>query len=251
MPDLPSFALLSIWRKIKYKMKNDSISKRLSQIGKLVPQDAVLLDVGSDHAYLPIHLVETGQISRAIAGEVVTGPYESAVTNVKSAGLSEQITVRLANGLAAFDPVIDGVDTITIAGMGGHLIAEILADGQDKLETVKTLILQPNNGERHLRKWLQAHDFVIANEVILSENDKTYEIMLAHHGKNELALSEAELCFGPYLLQEKSSIFMAKWADELAMNEKILEKLPSNAKEKRIEFTAKIAKIKEMLNAST
>ena len=132
-------------------MKNEKLSQRLTQVGEFVPQDAILLDVGSDHAYLPIHLVKTGRINKAIAGEVVKGPYESAVANVQSAGLQDQISVRLANGLAAFEPTTDGVNTITIAGMGGHLIAEILEDGRDKLCQVSTLILQPNNGERHLR----------------------------------------------------------------------------------------------------
>ena len=62
-------------------MKNEKLSQRLTQVGEFVPQDAILLDVGSDHAYLPIHLVKTGRINKAIAGEVVKGPYESAVAN--------------------------------------------------------------------------------------------------------------------------------------------------------------------------
>ena len=114
------------------------ISKRLEMVASFVPQGAVLLDVGSDHAYLPIELVEKGHIDRAIAGEVVEGPYQSAVTNVKSHGLTEKIQVRLANGLAAFEES-DLVSVITIAGMGGRLIATILEDGLDKLATVERL----------------------------------------------------------------------------------------------------------------
>lgn len=89
---------------------------------------AILLDVGSDHAYLPIELVERGQIKSAIAGEVVEGPYQSAVKNVEAHGLKEKIQVRLANGLAAFEET-DQVSVITIAGMGGRLIARILEEG--------------------------------------------------------------------------------------------------------------------------
>ncbi|GHU43270.1 hypothetical protein FACS1894193_09850 [Bacilli bacterium] len=230
-------------------MKNEKLSNRLTQVGAFVPQDAVLLDVGSDHAYLPIHLIKSGRISKAIAGEVVKGPYESAVANVQAAGLQNQITVRLANGLAAFDSAVDGVTTVTIAGMGGHLIAEILEDGRDKLDHVSTLILQPNNGERHLRQWLQAHDFMISDEKILAENDKIYEIIVARHGK-QANLTEAELCFGPYLLQEKSAVFLDKWQAELAVNQAILANIPASAQQKQAEFSAKIAKIKEMLNVS-
>ena len=81
------------------------ISKRLELVASFVPQGAILLDVGSDHAYLPIELVERGQIEGAIAGEVVVGPYQSAVKNVEAHGLKEKIQVRLANGLAAFEEV--------------------------------------------------------------------------------------------------------------------------------------------------
>ena len=231
-------------------MKNEKLSKRLTQVGEFVPQDAIFLDVGSDHAYLPIHLVKTGRITQAIAGEVVKGPYESALSNVQAAGLQDQITVRLANGLAAFDPAVDGVTTITIAGMGGHLIAEILEDGRDKLCQVSTLILQPNNGERHLRTWLQAHDFTISDEKILAENDKIYEIIVAHPGQSADNLTEAELCFGPFLLQEKSAVFLEKWASELVANQTILSSIPASAQEKQAEFSAKIAKIQEVLNVS-
>ena len=73
------------------------ISKRLELVASFVPQGAILLDVGSDHAYLPIELVERGQIKSAIAGEVVEGPYQSAVKNVETHGLKEKIQVRLAN----------------------------------------------------------------------------------------------------------------------------------------------------------
>ncbi|WP_283310739.1 tRNA (adenine(22)-N(1))-methyltransferase, partial [Streptococcus dysgalactiae] len=93
------------------------LSNRLAQVAAYVPKRAKLLDVGSDHAYLPIFLVESNQISAAIAGEVVKGPYESALKNVSQSGLCEQVEVRLANGLAAFEEV-DHVTTITISGMG-------------------------------------------------------------------------------------------------------------------------------------
>src|SRR5574341_1740928 len=107
MYSLPSATLLSLWRKTKFKMKYEKLSIRLQEVGEFVPQDAVLLDIGSDHAYLPIQLVRMGRIKSAIAGEVVQGPYDSAKSNVAAFGLSDSITVRLASGLAAFDPEIE------------------------------------------------------------------------------------------------------------------------------------------------
>lgn len=184
------------------------ISKRLELVASFVPQGAVLLDVGSDHAYLPIELVERGQIERAIAGEVVDGPYQSALKNVEAHGLKEKIQVRLANGLAAFEEE-DQVSVITIAGMGGRLIATILKEGLDKLSGVERLILQPNNREDDLRIWLQDHDFQIVAESILEEAGKFYEILVVEAGQMELSASD--LRFGPFLSKEVSPVFVQKW----------------------------------------
>ena len=231
-------------------MKYEKLSIRLQEVGEFVPQDAVLLDIGSDHAYLPIHLVRTGRIKSAIAGEVVQGPHDSAKSNVADFGLSDSITVRLASGLAAFDPEIDGVDTITIASMGGHLIADILGEGQEKLAQISRLILQPNNGEWYLRNWLQAHQFQISHEMILTENDKLYEIIVACPSKILIELSEDDLRFGPILRREKSEVFRLKWQSELRAHQAILSQIPVSAADKRQEFLDKIAKIEEVLDVS-
>ena len=150
-------------------------------VASFVPAGARLLDVGSDHAYLPIALLQEGKIEAAIAGEVVEGPYQSALQNVADNGLEDKIEVRLANGLAAFEPA-DGISCITIAGMGGRLIADILAAGLEKLANVSRLVLQPNNREDELRAWLVDHDFHIIDEAILEENEKFYEILVVEHG---------------------------------------------------------------------
>ena len=185
------------------------ISKRLELVASFVPQGAILLDVGSDHAYLPIELVERGQIKSAIAGEVVEGPYQSAVKNVEAHGLKEKIQVRLANGLAAFEEE-DQVSVITIAGMGGRLIARILEEGLDKLANVERLILQPNNREDDLRIWLQGHGFQIVAESILEEAGKFYEILVVEAG--QMKLSASDVRFGPFLSKEISPIFVQKMA---------------------------------------
>ena len=181
------------------------ISKRLELVASFVPQGSILLDVGSDHAYLPIELVERGQIEAAIAGEVVDGPYQSAVKNVEAHGLKEKIQVRLANGLAAFEEE-DQVSVITIAGMGGRLIATILEEGLDKLTSVERLILQPNNREDDLRIWLEDHGFQIVAESILEEAGKFYEILVVEAG--QMKLSASDVRFGPFLSKEISPVFV-------------------------------------------
>ena len=223
------------------------ISKRLELVASFVPQGSVLLDVGSDHAYLPIELVERGQIEAAIAGEVVDGPYQSAVKNVEAHGLKEKIQVRLANGLAAFEEE-DQVSVITIAGMGGRLIATILEEGLDKLASVERLILQPNNREDDLRLWLQDNDFQIVAESILEEAGKFYEILVVEVG--QMKLSASDLRFGPFLSKEVSPVFVQKWQKEAAKLEVALDQIPEKNLEERQVLVDKFKAIKEVLHAS-
>ena len=223
------------------------ISKRLELVASFVSQGSILLDVGSDHAYLPIELVERGQIEAAIAGEVVVGPYQSAVKNVDAHGLEEKIQVRLANGLAAFEEE-DQVSVITIAGMGGRLIATILEEGLDKLSGVERLILQPNNREDDLRIWLQDHEFQIVAESILEEAGKFYEILVVEAG--QMKLSASDVRFGPFLSKEVSPVFVQKWQKEATKLEFALSQIPEKNLEERQVLAHKIQAIKEVLHVS-
>ena len=223
------------------------ISKRLEMVASFVPQGAVILDVGSDHAFLPIELVERGQIEAAIAGEVVEGPYQSAVKNVEAHGLKEKIQVRLANGLAAFEEA-DQVSVITIAGMGGRLIATILEEGLDKLSNIQRLILQPNNREDDLRIWLQDHGFQIVAESILEEAGKFYEILVVEAG--QMKLSASDVRFGPFLSKEVSPVFVQKWQKEATKLEFALSQIPEKNLEERQVLSHKIQAIKEVLHVS-
>ena len=223
------------------------ISKRLELVASFVPQGAILLDVGSDHAYLPIELVERGQIEGAIAGEVVEGPYQSAVKNVEAHALKEKIQVRLANGLAAFEET-DQVSVITIAGMGGRLIARILEEGLDKLANVERLILQPNNREDDLRIWLQENGFQIVAESILEEAGKFYEILVVEAG--QMKLSASDVRFGSFLSKEISPVFVQKWQKEAAKLEFALNQIPEKNLEQRQVLVDKIQAIKEVLHVS-
>lgn len=184
-------------------------------------------------------------IHSAIAGEVVKGPYESALTNVSASGFKDKIDVRLANGLAAFEPS-DAVTTITICGMGGRLIADILDSGKDKLKGVERLILQPNNREDDLRIWLMENGFVIVAEAIMTENGKYYEIMVAEAG--QMTLSDKEVRFGPHLMKDQSQVFQLKWQRENNKLEIALGSIPLANQSDRAAVEEKIQTIKEVLN---
>ena len=228
-------------------MEFTKLSNRLDLVASFVPAGARLLDVGSDHAYLPIALLQEGKIEAAIAGEVVEGPYQSALQNVADNGLEDKIEVRLADGLAAFEPA-DSISCITIAGMGGRLIADILAAGLEKLAGVSRLVLQPNNREDELRAWLVDHYFCIVDEAILEENEKFYEILVVEQGSQELTAKE--LRFGPYLMREQAPAFVQKWSKEVEKLAFALEQVPVENQSARASLEERIAHIKEVLHVS-
>lgn len=232
-------------------MNEQHLSQRLAKVATYVPQNGRLADIGSDHAYLPAWLLLNQKIEFAVAGEVVPGPFSAAEKLVKQLALESVIKVRLGNGLEAIRET-DDINAITICGMGGSLIRDILDRGyQQKILTGKErLILQPNVGERPLREWLMAHNYQIIAEELLLEDGKRYEIIVAEKTSEPVTYNEQELQFGPYLLLEKSPIFTEKWQAEFAQKNKILSQMRS-AKTTPLtrieELEGLIAKIKEVL----
>ncbi|MCR1863067.1 SAM-dependent methyltransferase [Limosilactobacillus reuteri] len=200
------------------------LSARLACVASLVPAGARVADIGSDHAYLPAALVLDGKINFAIAGEVVKGPYENAVHEIKGHQLEGQVIPRLADGLAAIEPA-DKVDTITIAGMGGSLIASILEKGKNKLTEIKRLVLQPNVGESQLREWLMNNHYQIMTEKIIEEDNHIYEIIVAEPSVVPFRYSKYELDFGPFLLENKGPIFKKKWQEYLQREAHVIDQM--------------------------
>ncbi|MRI02808.1 tRNA (adenine(22)-N(1))-methyltransferase TrmK [Lactobacillus reuteri] len=200
------------------------LSARLACVASLVPAGARVADIGSDHAYLPAALVLDGKIDFAIAGEVVKGPYENAVREIKDHQLEGQVIPRLADGLAAIEPA-DKVDTITIAGMGGSLIASILEKDKNKLTGIKRLVLQPNVGESQLREWLMNNHYQIMNEKIIEEDNHIYEIIVAEPSVVPFRYSKYELDFGPFLLENKGPVFRKKWQEYLQREAHVIDQM--------------------------
>ncbi|WP_310550271.1 tRNA (adenine(22)-N(1))-methyltransferase [Paenibacillus glufosinatiresistens] len=247
------------------------LSRRLAQLLEQIPTGSVLADIGSDHALLPAAAVQEGRAVRAIAGEVNPGPYEAARRTVAETGLGAAVEVRRGDGL---DVVEAGeADCITIAGMGGGLIASILERGAaaGKLNGVKQLLLQPNVGEDIVRRWLDRNGWLLTDERILEEDGKIYEVLAAipsaavaapygaglyadstlADGNGPIIDREIKYLMGPWLLRSGGEIFEAKWRSEIDKMKKIRESLSRSeqgaAEEKSAELEARIRKIAEVL----
>ena len=225
------------------------LSERLTRVASYVKQGAVVADIGSDHAYLPCYLIHHNLASKAIAGEVAKGPYDSAKRHVDEEQLQDKITVRFANGLKAIEPD-DFVDTVTIAGMGGPLIATILDQDINRLSTVSRLVLQPNVYAKAIREWAELNGWKIIAEDILQEDDKIYEILVLEKGL--MKLTPAQKLLGPYLMDNQNNVFQIKWKKESAEWSRILEairfaELSKEVEMKKSEVEGKLKIVKEAL----
>ncbi len=153
------------------------LTKRLETIKNLVTNSKVLIDVGTDHGYVPISLITEKRALKVIASDVNKGPLDNARGNIQKAGLLEQIELRLGGGLCPAQ--IGEADTVIIAGMGGILIKDILCESYEKSQNTKKLILQPMNSQDVLREYLINNNFSIKNEHLAIEGEKIYNIIEA------------------------------------------------------------------------
>ena len=190
-------------------MNQHTLSMRLERVAAHMPAGARLADIGSDHGYLPVALMRRGLIAAAVAGEVALTPFHAAQRTVRDNGLEKQITVRRANGLEAIEPQ-DDITAISLCGMGGETIRDILENGKARLSGQERLILQPNGGEQPLRQWLMENSYRIVSEELLSENSFYYEIIVAERA-GPVVYSAEELYFGPLQMQARSPVFLSKW----------------------------------------
>lgn len=186
-------------------MKSQSLSHRLQAVANFVEQYANqpirLADIGTDHAYLPVNLILNQKISYAIAGDVAKGPLQSAEQEVLSHQLQDMISVRLGDGLSVVDPK-DYINTVSICGMGGKLMTDILYQGHQYLTPNHTLILQANTGAHIVRNWLSHHAYAIVDETVIDEDGHLYEIIVAQSQIGS-GYSPKEIYLGPCLIQDR------------------------------------------------
>lgn len=201
------------------------ISKRLEAVADMVTSGCRIVDVGTDHGYIPIFLTQQGKITHAIAGDVNRGPLQKAVDHIRQYGLEDQIETRLSDGLAAVQP--GEADSIIIAGMGGPLTVRILTEGQAVAEQCQELILQPQSDIRQVRSYLEDNGWQIVREEMILEDGKFYPMMRAVKRGTEDAgkMNEAQLCCGPLLIAQKHPVLRDYLLRERQLDQRILDSL--------------------------
>lgn len=164
-------------------MREHTLTPRLMAVADLVPQGAALADVGTDHAYLPVWLLCRGRLRSALASDVRPGPLQRARQTAQRYDCADRMEFRLCDGLDGIGR--EQADAVTIAGMGGETICDILSRAEWLRDASVTLILQPMSQQHVLRAWLWRHGFSIEKETIAREGKRLYTIILARYGGAE------------------------------------------------------------------
>ena len=217
----------------------------------MVTAGSSVADVGCDHAHTCIWLVKHGDVPRAVAMDVRSGPLSHAEANIRLYGLGEKIETRLSDGLEALEA--GETDTIIIAGMGGTLTVQILERGLDKAKAAKELILQPQSDLGMVRKFLREHGFCIIEEKMCKEFGKFYTSMKVVYGEQQRKQADGFIQsvydeFGEYLLLGKNEILCEVLLILKEKNQRILDRISEEGSEESLERRAFFEKEKEQIS---
>ncbi len=188
------------------------ISKRLETVASFLLPGETIIDIGADHAYLLLYLLERDVFKKGIAIELHDGPYESAKKNINQSEYVDQLEVRWGDGL---HPIAESeIESIVIAGMGGQTISRIINENADKAKMAQQLVLQPQNSPDRVRKTLFELGFLIDDETLIREDNRLYLIISARHGDTHQEANWQNLQIGPKLL-EKGSEFLVEYMQSM------------------------------------
>lgn len=202
---------------------------RLEMIARYIPAGESVVDIGTDHAYLPIYVIQSGRCERAVAADVRPGPLTIARSHVERMGLTDRIELRLSDGLDSFVP--QELSCVVMAGMGGYLIAELLnrAYESGKLTRYKRLILQPQSEVFRVRQTVHRIGGRICEERMVEDRGKVYTIIVVQPGTEVYEAHEYE--YGRKLFEARDPVFYQVLKEETDQKRVILASLRARQEE--------------------
>ena len=204
------------------------LNNRLTSVASLVEEDKKIIDIGCDHAFLSIYLVQNKNPLKIIASDINKGPLIHAKENIKKYKVENKVIVKLGNGI---EPIEEDIDTIIISGMGGLNMIGILKYYPHKYKNVNTIILSPNSDTDKVRKEICKLGFYIEDETLIKEKNIIYPVIKFKRGKKKY--SYQDYLYGPILIEKHDPLFIEYMNKEKNTKEKLLEVLPKKYFEKR------------------
>ena len=226
------------------------LSERLKRVADNVWSNGVAADVGCDHGFTSIYLVQENKAAAAIAMDINEGPLQRAEEHILQYGMSDRISLRLSDGLEKLIP--GEADTILISGMGGALISRILKEGKEAAVSAKELVLSPQSEVCLVRKCIHELGFQIASEEMLIDQGKYYVIIRAVPG-TETYIEEIDYLYGRKLMdRQDETFFRYMQAEEARVNKVLLgfpcQKISVNSEQRKQQLQREKAQIQKVLN---
>ncbi len=235
----------------------DQLSQRLLALYHMVDKDTRFCDVGCDHGYLSIALVQDEICPEALAMDLRPGPLERAREHIAQAGLEDKIQTRLSDGIVKLEE--EEADTVLISGMGGGVICHILSADEKKTKSIPSLILGPQSQLEMVRSYLMEGGYELISENMVEEDGKYYPMLkVSYRGESAIAswqipgredLQKAALMFGPGLLKQRHPVLRAYLLYRKRVVSSILDQLPADAAgERREEVQSELALLQQALS---
>lgn len=206
-----------------------NLSKRLQRVTANVLSGGVVADIGCDHGFTPIYLIQRGLAKGGIAMDINPGPLERARRHIYQYGMEQKITLRLSDGAKELKP--DEADTILISGMGGALISRILRDSKEVVKTAREWVLSPQSEIHLVRHCIHELGFSIAHEEMVQDQGKFYVVIRAVPGE-ETYQESWEYVYGRRLIENGDAVCIAFLKKEKKRVDKILENISAGNMEK-------------------
>lgn len=198
------------------------LSKRLQAVADLVSDGLVVADVGTDHGYIPIYLLEAGKGLKAFAMDVNKGPLLRAKEHIEEHGLGGRIETRLSDGVKHLQ--VGECDAVVIAGMGGALTVKILDEGKEVFKNLTEFVLQPQSELHKVREYLHEQGYCIVAEDMAWEDGKFYPMMKVINGE-PATYNAIEFRYGKLLLAERHPVLKMFLEKEKNTKKMILQNL--------------------------
>jgi tRNA (adenine22-N1)-methyltransferase len=220
---------------------------RLNKIASMVDNCECIADIGTDHAYIPIFLVQENLCNKAIASDINHGPVMKAESNVSNHNLENRIQCRQGGGLTTLKP--GEAQCAIIAGMGGNLIRDIIEDSMEVFKELSSAILQPVQNPEVLRQYVYNSGYKIIDEELCYEDGKYYEMMKISYSDN---YREAEPIFyeiSQVLIEKKHPLIKQYISYKLNKYNKIYNSINEStdtAVARKKEVSYKIEKLEEL-----
>lgn len=226
------------------------LTDRLLKIASLVTDGKKIADIGTDHGYIPVYLLKKGRVPFAVLADINKGPLDNARKEVIQNNFLDKVDLRLGSGIEILE--IGEVEEIIIAGMGGILISELLEAKKEVAHSVEKLILQPMQAQEELRRYLLNNGYEILEEILVREDFRIYEIMVAKYtGKNTIIEDEIYYEVGIKLLENKDSLFNDFIEKKIRTYSSIVSKLEGkngeSIEKKREESEVAIKKLENLI----